>query len=88
MRSAILCVAFIGCAKTTPIAVPVPTSGDEQCQVVADGRTVCFSVGNVCTDPHGIGDGVPIVVDCWNSGGRMCHPGSDEWPVCAGGVVR
>lgn len=88
MRWILLALTLSACGKSTPSAEPVPAGGDETCQVVADGRNVCFPVGHVCTDPHGIGDGVPIVVDCWTSGGQLCHPGNAEWPVCAGGVVR
>lgn len=48
-------------------------------------RTVCFPKGKICRDPHGIGDGKPIVIDCFTGGSRMCHRKSKIWPECAGG---
>lgn len=46
---------------------------------------VCFPVGHVCRDPHGIGDGVPVAVDCFTGGSRGCNPHREAWPACAGG---
>ena len=59
-----------------------------ECKPLDDGRTACFPTGHICSDPHGIGDGTPIVVDCWTSGGRMCHPSKEIWPACAGGWIQ
>ncbi len=70
------------------VKVEVAPDVEVECKALDDGRTACFPLGHVCQDPHGIGDGNAIVVDCWTSGGRMCHPGSDIWPVCAGGWIQ
>lgn len=75
--------------KSSPSSeAPETPAPKGECKVLEDGRTVCFPPGHVCEDPHGIGDGKPIVVDCWTSGGRMCHPSSEIWPECAGGWLQ
>jgi len=51
-------------------------------------KKVCFPKGKICRDPHGIGDGKPLVIDCFNSGSRMCHKNSKMWPECAGGKYQ
>lgn len=73
---------YPGCAGGTiaNICKPVLTpSGEVQ---------ACFPVGHICYDPHGIGDGVPVPVDCWQGGSRMCHAGTSLWPECAGGHIK
>jgi hypothetical protein len=72
--------------NTAPRVESVDTA--VECKPLDDGRTACFPLGHVCQDPHGIGDGYSIVVDCWTSGGRMCHPASEIWPACAGGWIQ
>ena len=87
MHRALIGLFFLAaCVPTTPVGDPQPTPRtDADCREIADGRVICFPEGHVCTDPHGIGDGVPIEVDCWTSGGQLCHPQNDGWPECAGG---
>lgn len=75
-------------APDVAVEVEVAPEIEAECKALDDGRTACFPLEHVCTDPHGIGDGKPIVVDCWTSGGRMCHPSSEIWPVCAGGWLQ
>jgi len=48
---------------------------------------VCFPVGHTCYDNHGIGDGVPVKIDCWTGVTRLCNKSSDKWPMCFGGKV-
>ncbi len=81
------CDPVVTGADTAAVDTGVEAS-EAECREMFDGRTVCFPVGHVCTDPHGIGDGVPVVVDCWGGSGRACHTGLPEWPACAGGWVQ
>ena len=50
-------------------------------------ESVCFPIGHTCVDPHGVGDGVPVKIDCFNGGTRSCHSGLKVWPSCAGGKI-
>jgi hypothetical protein len=66
------------------------SSSDYECKdMVVEGQSalVCFPIGYICKDPHGIGDGVAIETDCWDGGSRACHNGSKNWPACAGGII-
>jgi len=67
-------------------------SSDYECKRVETGilktQQVCFPIDHQCYDPHGIGDGNPIAVDCWTGGSRACNRGSANWPVCAGGFIK
>ena len=61
-----------------------------QCKSIGeslDKKVICFEVGHVCIDPHGIGDGNPIPTDCWTGGSRACNSSRDNWPDCAGGFL-
>ncbi len=83
-------VALLGCDPTTPTGTvdtfePDTEAEVAECLEIFDGRVICFPEGHVCYDPHGIGDGVPVEVDCWGGNGRACHTGLDVWPACAGG---
>jgi hypothetical protein len=83
-------VALLGCDPTTPSGsidtFELDTEADiADCREIFDGRTICFPEGHTCYDPHGIGDGVPVEIDCHTGGSRMCHPNSELWPDCAGG---
>lgn len=92
MRLVAIAVATLGLVVTAacdPTVAPADTdetdAPEADCREVADGRDICFPFGHVCYDPHGIGDGVPIEIDCWTGGARFCHPNLNEWPECAGG---
>lgn len=94
MRAALLLVVTVACdpvadtAQDGDTAAESDTAAAAECREIADGRVICFPVGHVCEDPHGIGDGVPVVVDCWGGSGRACHTGLPSWPACAGGWVE
>lgn len=88
--TALVLTAALGCDPVTPSGSvdtfePDTDVKPADCREIYDGRVICFPEGQVCYDPHGIGDGVPVVIDCYTSGSRMCHPNSDTWPECAGG---
>lgn len=72
----------------TPTGPKAEADLEAECRVLEDGRSVCFPIDHACQDPHGIGDGVAIEVDCWTSGGRMCNPSREIWPGCAGGWLQ
>ena len=85
-------LSFILLACTSrSVPAPTPTAPEPastECRDLEDGRTVCFPSDHVCSDPHGIGDGIPVAVDCWTGSGRGCNPSRENWPACAGGWIQ
>ena len=80
-------VVLVACDPSSPTPDPGPDSDavDAECEEIPDGRTICFPYGHVCYDPHGIGDGEPIEIDCWTEGSRGCNYTMPGWPGCNGG---
>jgi len=72
------------------VAATSSYAADYECKLIevnnSNEEQVCFPMGHVCKDPHGIGDGVPIEIDCWTGVTRACNQGSDNWPACMGGI--